>query len=586
MKRRKKPGQQGVGYDEFGNPEGEMFDLGGGDEERVRGERILFYTPGPNWYGHEWHLAQQAVADRGFSMDIMHPKDSRRCSLDEKVLGSYSQLWFVSSERVTLNDHQVKLIGSYVRHGNGLLIWADNEPYLADANRLAREIVGTEFSGDKPGEGILVPGETLAPGRFVEHALTHGINRLHEGHTISTIAPGEHITILAQSHDRQYCMACFEHRGHRVVLDTGFTKLMEGRFYRTPGTARYFRNIAFWLSRGARGYQYKRFTPGRESLATIDPKGVSERYVYNVTYPTSLTYILHWQGQGALGLLIQDPRGQVVHDSATSSPPIRLEIPANVTGPWSCWVKGINIPHADFPYVLTLAVKTDGIDIKRPSAVEYQGRAKPTPAKRVPIYILVDASLGASDVVPFVERAIRALTNRLRARPSHGAQAAMSILVASRTDPVVVPLTEMPAFTPPALSARGGMMLGSALRGLLQSVSKDKRETDSKPIVVILLSCAPTDDWISEAAQLRRLAEQKQANVFAVALGAFADARLLSQLSPVGPLTLKSVVQAEIEQLFDWLYQVVDVMLCGLEQGTGGQSLGVPPLPVCVTFLQ
>lgn len=38
MKQRKKPGQRGVGYAEFDNPAGEMFDLGGGDEDRVRGE--------------------------------------------------------------------------------------------------------------------------------------------------------------------------------------------------------------------------------------------------------------------------------------------------------------------------------------------------------------------------------------------------------------------------------------------------------------------------------------------------------------------------------------------------------------------
>jgi hypothetical protein len=68
-----------LGYDEFGNPLGEGFDLGGGDEDRVRGERILFHVPGPNWYGHEWHLAQQAVSKRGFSMDILYPGRGGRC---------------------------------------------------------------------------------------------------------------------------------------------------------------------------------------------------------------------------------------------------------------------------------------------------------------------------------------------------------------------------------------------------------------------------------------------------------------------------------------------------------------------------
>jgi len=578
MKWRRKPGRRGVGYDEFGNPEGEIFDLGGGDEDRVRGERILFYTPGPNWYDHEWHLAQKAVADRGFSMEIMHPRDSRRCSLDEKALISYSQLWFVSSAHVTLNDRQVEMIAAYVRRGNGLLIWADNDPFFADANRLAREIVGTEFSGDEPGEGILVPGERLAPGRFVEHPLTQGINRLHEGHTISTIAPGEHITILAQSHDGQYCMACFEQQKQRIVLDTGFTKLMGGRFYSTPGTARYFRNIAFWLARGARNLQYTRFTPGRESLATIDPKGVSQRYVYQVAQSTSLTYILHWQGQGTLGLLIQDSQGRVIEDAAAATPPIRLDIPATVTGPWSCWVKGIDVPHADFPYVLTLAVQIDGGGQPPPAP------AVPIVTKRLPIYLLVDSSTGMSDRAPGLERAVRTLVERLNRRPLRGARPAVAFVAAGgggRT----VPLADVAQFSLPTFDARGEMALGTALRVLLQAMVRDKQKTDSKAMILVLLASKPSDSWTAEADQLRRLAEQKQANVFALALDSSIGSGLLSRLSPVGPLALRSTSEDDIGQFFDWIYQVADLMLTWLEQGTEGQGLSVPQLPGSVLVL-
>ena len=35
------------GFDRFGNPEGRAFDLGGGDEDRVRGESILLYICSP-----------------------------------------------------------------------------------------------------------------------------------------------------------------------------------------------------------------------------------------------------------------------------------------------------------------------------------------------------------------------------------------------------------------------------------------------------------------------------------------------------------------------------------------------------------
>jgi len=36
--------RSGDGFDRCGNPEGHAFDLGGGDEDRVRGEGILLYT--------------------------------------------------------------------------------------------------------------------------------------------------------------------------------------------------------------------------------------------------------------------------------------------------------------------------------------------------------------------------------------------------------------------------------------------------------------------------------------------------------------------------------------------------------------
>lgn len=577
------------GYDEFGNPVDQGFDLGGGDEERVRGERILFYVPGPDWYGHEWHLAQQAVAERGFSMDIVYPRRRSRCPLTGRMLEAYSQLWFVSDKRATLAAGQVRLIRSYVEGGNGLLIWADNDPFFADANELARRILGTMFSGDKPGERVLVPGETLTPGRFVEHPLTQGINRLHEGHTISTITPGEHITILAQSHDGQYCMACSERGDQRVVLDTGFTKLMNGRFYKTPGTARYFRNIAFWLARGARDYQYNRFTPGHERLATIDPGGVSERYVYDVAQPTLLTYILHWSGQATLGILIQDPQGRMVQDTASPSPPIRLEIPAGATGPWSCWVKGVNVPRAGFSYVLTLAVKRSGGRQARPAGVRqapHAAQMAPVATRRLPIYVLLDASRAASDAAPALETGLDTLTERLRARGSRRVEAAMSVSVVGAARPRTVPLTEASGFSVPPLHARGTLRLGLALRELLRSLAQVRSSTDSRPLIVILLANLPDDDWTAQAEQLRRLAEQRQANVFAVALGDFADADQLSRLSPVGPLVLRSVAPSNVERFFDWVYQVADAMMGGLERSTEGGSLSVPPLPACVTVLQ
>lgn len=349
------------GYDEFGNPLGKAYDLGGIDDDRLKGERILLYTayvPGKiaQTLGEkfEWHYAQQAVAERNLQMDILEPQDTSRCQLDANLLKNYTQLWYVSANNVTLSQSQVDLIVDFVNKGNGLLIWADNEPFYADANLLAQRLIGTQFSGNKLADQVMSPASTLSPRHFIEHALTSGVNSLYEGITICTIAPAQHLTLLAQSHDGQMCMACYEQGDKRIVLDTGFTKLYQGAFHKTAGTARYFRNIAFWLARGSRGRNYVSFTPGRDRIATLNPGGSSERYKHTIKKPATLTYLLHWEGNATLGLVVQNPQGQTVYDNSTPKSPLRVEVPANQAGDWVCWVKAVNVPKQNFAYVLTL----------------------------------------------------------------------------------------------------------------------------------------------------------------------------------------------------------------------------------------
>jgi hypothetical protein len=288
-------------------------------------------------------------------MDIVTAPRAGVCTLSETMLRPFTQLWFVSDREVSLTEQQIRLVTQFVDQGNGLLIWADNDPYYADANLLAKALMGTEFRGNLLGDKILTPARTLAPGKFVDHALTQGINQLYEGITISTISPTRNLTILAQSHDGQMCMACYEQGQRRIVLDTGFTKLIDGRFHRTAGTARYFRNIAFWLARGARGIEYVPFTPGRERIATIANGSRSEIYDFKLDRPASLSYLLHWEGNGTLGLTVEDPNGRVLYDGTSHKSPVRVNLAASVPGRYICWVRGVSVPGSPLPYVLTLA---------------------------------------------------------------------------------------------------------------------------------------------------------------------------------------------------------------------------------------
>ena len=74
------------------------------------------------------------------------------------MLAGDSQLWVVSSDVRTLSEQQVQMIVSYVRSGNGLAIWADNDPYYVDANLLAQAVTGSTFSGNVMADKVMVPG--------------------------------------------------------------------------------------------------------------------------------------------------------------------------------------------------------------------------------------------------------------------------------------------------------------------------------------------------------------------------------------------------------------------------------------------
>lgn len=569
------------GFDEFGNPVGRAFDLGGVDDSRLKGEKILFYIAYDGTkFGEqfEWHLAQQAVAERSLHMDIVVGPSNGNCTISEKMLGGYSQLWYSSDNRVTLSKKQTQMIQDFVDAGNGLLLWADNEPFFADANLLAKKIVRTTFSGNKPGGRILLPGDKLEPGYFIEHPLTQGINNLFEGITICTIARAANIKILAQSHDKQLCMGCYDEGGKRVVLDTGFTKLIQGQFYKTAGTARYFRNIAFWLSRGARNVEYKSFTPGRESLATIDPGGTSERYKYTVTQSANLSYILHWEGTGALGLAIQDPKGRIVYDTSSAKAPIRVDLTASIPGDYLCWVKGVNVPKTNFPYVLTLVLHKVAVSAA-PVTVSSSATVSNT-IKRLPIYMVVDGSNRANDYALNLDLGVRTLADRLRGRKSKGASTNIWLILADEDGQQSDPLTEIERFTLPKLMRRGKCGLGRALAKVNASISS--KPLDGKPLVIVVLTGAPDDDWAGQANHLHNLAAQGKANVFVIGVGGYNDPVTLKRLTTSTPLILPVLTQIYAQQTFEWLYQIADVVLDGMESGASGQSRSVPPPPVCL----
>jgi hypothetical protein len=345
----------GDGFDRFGNPEGRAFDLGGGDEDRVRGESVLLYVckfPGAVIAEQEMRTL---MAERGLQLDIRHAPAFGRCTLDAQSLVGYTQLWFVSGARPTLSGQQVQMITSYVRSGNGLAIWADNEPYYADANLLARALTGSSFSGNRQGDQVMVPGPPETAGRFVEHQLTLGVNNLYEGITICTIDPVPGVTILGKSHDGQRCFGCFEQEGQRVVLDAGYTKICSEWYHKSAGLSRYLSNIAFWLARGSRGVEYELLSSGRSEIASLKKGEKPKEYRFAVSDADAATCIVQWDGNATLGVTILAPDGSVAGHGSSASSPLRVTVLTPTPGTWTCRVEGVDVPPAGMTYAAKMA---------------------------------------------------------------------------------------------------------------------------------------------------------------------------------------------------------------------------------------
>jgi len=476
------------GFDEFGNPLGRAFDLGGGDEARIRGEKILFYVCTISDGNFAESELRSLMAERGLQFDVMHAPRIGGCALTEQVLARYSQLWYVSGQVPTLSAGQVQMIVNYVRAGNGLAIWADNEPYYADANLLAQALIGTRFSGNTPGDMIMTPGGRRTPGRFVEHQLTQGVNNLYEGITICSIEPTSAVTILGQSHDGQSCLGCFEREGQRIVLDTGFTKLYREFFHKSAGLGRYLSNIAFWLARGSRGVDYQLLTPGRERIETFTKGEAPKGYQFTVAKPAAVTCILQWDGNATLRLSVRAPDGTVAGHETSPRSPVRLTVLARSLGTWVAQVEGVDVRADRIPYVVTLSTEGEG----RPSG----GRARHV----IPFYFVCDVSATGSRVLGDVSAVLRYIQRDLAKDPVLDSMVAVSVITFDDHAHTVVPLAAPSKVIPPALTPGGDRRsYGPALREFHRAFAQDRARLEAtgakifRPCVFLLTHGEPVN---------------------------------------------------------------------------------------------
>lgn len=207
----------------------------------------------------------------------------------------------------------------------------------------------------------------------------------------------------------------------------------------------------------------------------------------------------------------------------------------------------------------------------------------PKPSKRTSVYFLIDSSRHISDIAYLLDDGLRRIPEKIRSRAQRGVQIDMSLILADSTGRVVTPLTEASRFSSPSLLGRGQCGFGQALQNLLKDISSNR--VDGKPLVVLVLAGKPEDNWESAADQLRTLSQNGKVNVFVLGVGGYSDSVVLKRLTTNSPLLLADVSQASMHKSFDWLYEIVDIILTGMESGATGQRRNIPAPPVCLNTL-
>jgi uncharacterized protein YegL len=207
--------------------------------------------------------------------------------------------------------------------------------------------------------------------------------------------------------------------------------------------------------------------------------------------------------------------------------------------------------------------------------------------RRLPVYVLADCS-GSMTGAPIesVKSGIRELHNELMGDPQTIESAYLSVITFNSDAEQLVPLTELPMFSPPDLVASGTTSLGAALKLLVNRIENEVNETteeqkgDWKPLVFLLTDGAPTDDWESAADVVRR---NVSCNVICVACGEGAEPEVLKRVSET-VMVMRDMTPDSFKQFFKWVS--ASIKQTSAKAGTVEEDVGVelPPVPPVITI--
>lgn len=200
--------------------------------------------------------------------------------------------------------------------------------------------------------------------------------------------------------------------------------------------------------------------------------------------------------------------------------------------------------------------------------------------RKLPVYLLLDTSGSMhGEPVEAVKNGLQMLLSSLRQDPYALETVHLSVISFDNSAQQLVPLTELSAFQPPSLRARGMTSMGAALKLLAERVDSEVTKTtaekkgDWKPLVFLMSDGAPTDDLDEGIAEMKK---RKFGIVVACAAGREADVSNLQKITQ-NVVRLDNLENESIKAFFKWVS--ASVSAGSVKADTGGDVSDLDELP-------